>query len=679
MKIYYRKEIDGLRALAVIPVVFYHAGFEIFSGGFIGVDVFFVISGYLITNIIYDELIKKKFTLKNFYERRARRILPALFTVIIFSSILAFLIMTKSEINSYFRSIIATLFFFSNFHFWKNAPYFSSEVDLQPLIHTWSLSIEEQFYIVFPLFLIISFKFFKRLLLPLILIFLSISLYFCILLSFKTGGNLNFYFTLSRGWELLTGALISILSFKGYLKNSNKILSELFSILGLFLIFIPIFFLNKQSTFPGLSTLFPVIGTSLIIIFSKENSFTKKILSNKFFVFVGLISYSFYLWHQPLLAFGNLFFENFNFKLKLISITIAFILSYLSWNFIEKVFRNKKIINIKFLIKSTISYMVVFLIFSLLCLNVFNKNSFNSTESKLAKLLKNNNSIYSMNMDERQFIKNRIIFEEDNPEVIVIGSSRLMQVSNDTLNKKTLNLSVSGANMEDQIAITELALEKFKPNFIILGADPWLFNKFNYESRWKSLSKEYFKSIYNIYNTSSRKNFNNSITNKEKENNFIINIYEKVNIRKLDLIVNANAPLPKMIIKKDGSRIYSEKDKLKNIQPKIIDRSMYKYQFSNKRYKTYTDFLNYLTNSREVNVKIILTPYHHESYILTLKNKPEYKFIEEKFTDLRFKNIISVLGSYDPKKTFCKTNEFYDAEHPKGSCMQKILSPNFNK
>ena len=254
-----------------------------------------------------------------------------------------------------------------------------------------------------------------------------------------------------------------------------------------------------------------------------------------------------------------------------------------------------------------------------------------------------------------------------------------MQVSNDTLNKKTLNLSVSGANMEDQIAITELALEKFKPNFIILGADPWLFNKINYESRWKSLSKEYFKSIYNIYNTSSRKNLNNSISSKEKEKNFINNIYEKVNIRKLDLIVNENAPLPKMIIKKDGSRVYSDKDKLKNIQPKIIDRSMYKYQFSNKRYKTYTDFLNYLTNSRGVNVKIILSPYHHESYILTLKNKPEYKFIEEKFIDLKFKNIISVLGSYDPKKTFCKTNEFYDAEHPNGSCMQKILSHNFSK
>ena len=147
----YRKDIDGLRALAVLPVIFYHAGFKLFSGGFVGVDIFFVISGYLITNIILKDLSEKKFSIINFYERRARRILPALFTVILATSLLSYIFLTKSELGFYFQSVIATVFFFSNFYFWKNAPYFNSESELQPLLHTWSLSIEEQFYIVFPI------------------------------------------------------------------------------------------------------------------------------------------------------------------------------------------------------------------------------------------------------------------------------------------------------------------------------------------------------------------------------------------------------------------------------------------------------------------------------------------------------------------------------------------------
>ena len=154
MNFKYRGEIDGLRAIAVIPVVFFHAGFDLFSGGYVGVDVFFVISGYLITTIIFKELENKTFSLANFYERRARRILPALIFVIIITTILSFVFLTKSELSGYFRSIIATLLFFSNFYFWKTSPYFSAESDLEPLLHTWSLSIEEQFYVVFPLLMI---------------------------------------------------------------------------------------------------------------------------------------------------------------------------------------------------------------------------------------------------------------------------------------------------------------------------------------------------------------------------------------------------------------------------------------------------------------------------------------------------------------------------------------------
>ena len=158
----YRSEIDGLRALAVLPVVFYHAGFELFSGGYVGVDVFFVISGYLITSIILRELNDNTFSLKSFYERRARRILPALTFIIIVSSFFAFIFLTKSELVGYFQSVKAVLLFFSNFYFWKSTPYFKADADLEPLLHTWSLSIEEQFYIVFPITLLFLYKFYKN-------------------------------------------------------------------------------------------------------------------------------------------------------------------------------------------------------------------------------------------------------------------------------------------------------------------------------------------------------------------------------------------------------------------------------------------------------------------------------------------------------------------------------------
>ena len=188
----YRSEIDGLRAIAVIPVVFFHAGFNFFSGGYVGVDVFLVISGYLITTIILRELESKTFSIANFYERRARRILPALVFVIIITSILSFIFLTKSELSGYFRSVIATLLFYSNFYFWKTSPYFRSESDLEPLLHTWSLSIEEQFYLLFPLLLIFSFKYLKKYIFFLFSLGFILSFLLCQFLALKTSGNFNF-------------------------------------------------------------------------------------------------------------------------------------------------------------------------------------------------------------------------------------------------------------------------------------------------------------------------------------------------------------------------------------------------------------------------------------------------------------------------------------------------------
>ena len=224
----YKPQIDGLRALAVLPVIFFHAGFDLFKGGFIGVDIFFVISGYLITNLILKDLSEKKFSIFDFYIRRSRRILPALFVVTFFSTIVAIFLMTSEELKFFSKQSISVVLFLSNFFFWKNTGYFDPNSDLQPLLHTWSLGVEEQYYIFFPIFLILIWNFFRKKLIisliTIILISLAISQfggnfkiqnftnnYPFFKLPFEffwQAGSGNFYLPFGRIWELALGAVL---------------------------------------------------------------------------------------------------------------------------------------------------------------------------------------------------------------------------------------------------------------------------------------------------------------------------------------------------------------------------------------------------------------------------------------------------------------------------------------
>ena len=676
MIIKYRPEIDGLRALAVIPVIFFHAGFSFLSGGFVGVDVFFVISGYLITSIIIKELNNNKFSIKRFYERRARRILPALIFVILISSIISFIFLTKSELGSYFKSVIATLLFFSNFYFYKTTPYFQSESDLEPLIHTWSLSIEEQFYIIFPITLLLFHKFFKRYIFLMLIFGFVASLFICQFLALKTGGTLNFYFTFSRVWELALGAICSyILIYKNL--SYSTLIKNLLSTIGVILITFSIFFFSRQTVFPSFYTLVPTIGTSLIILFADRDTFINKILSIKFLVSIGLISYSLYLWHQPLLAFGKIFLDNLSIINKLILIFLSILMSIFSYFFIEKIFRDKNKIDFKFFFKTITITSIFLVLFSHISYNFF--SSKNSTEAHLAKLLVNKDAVFSTKMDERQFIKNRIIYENLKPKVLVIGSSRIMQISNDNFNKQILNLGVSGASVEDHIAITLMALEKFNVDTILLGADPWLFNDFANQLRWKSISKEYKNSLKSIqfkskdYNIIENKNHREIHFFHER---FLEKLYVFFNIRKLDLELKKNQinNLTKQVILRDGKRIYSNKTYEEKIKANVIEYSMYQYKFSDEYYEIYKSFIEHLTNVHSKEVILVLPPYYLPSYKLTIQEKPFYFDLESKFKKLSKETNIKIIGSYDASSVSCDDNEFYDYMHPKNSCMKKITN-----
>ena len=216
----------------------------------------------------------------------------------------------------------------------------------------------------------------------------------------------------------------------------------------------------------------------------------------------------------------------------------------------------------------------------------------------MAKKLSEEPFIFSNRVDERQFIKNRIIFENNEIDALIVGSSRLMQVSNKIYKRKLLNLSVSGASLEDQITITEMALEKFDPEKIILGADPWLFNKFNGQNRWKSISDEYYQTLKNIEDFEKSKKLLDLNFEQENKNpfvNLINQIYENINLRNLKLVpLNENNQL-KQIIRNDGSRIYSKKDTSHKVISQVINYSMEKYYFSDEKFKLYEKFINYLS------------------------------------------------------------------------------------
>jgi peptidoglycan/LPS O-acetylase OafA/YrhL len=337
----YRREIDGLRALAVIPVILFHAGFRAFSGGFVGVDIFFVISGYLITTIILAEKQAGKFTIINFYERRARRVLPALFVVIFACLPFAWLWLLPQSMKSFSQSLVAVSVFSSNILFWRSSGYFETAAELKPLLHTWSLAVEEQYYLLFPVFIVLAWRFGKRWILKMLAIIAVVSL---VLAQWGSAAKPAFTFFMlpARGWEILMGAFAAF-----YLHNKNRTrnqsISQLASAIGLLLICIAILLYDKNTPFPSVYTLIPTVGAALIILFSDQQTLVGRLLGSEGLVGVGLVSYSAYLWHQPLFVFARHRNVEDLSDLVLFALCIAtFVLAYFSWRYVETPFRNKQ-------------------------------------------------------------------------------------------------------------------------------------------------------------------------------------------------------------------------------------------------------------------------------------------------------------------------------------------------
>jgi peptidoglycan/LPS O-acetylase OafA/YrhL len=339
----YRREVDGLRAIAIVPVLFFHAGFEWWSGGYVGVDVFFVISGYLITSLIFAERKAGRFSIVSFYERRARRILPALFVVMLACVPPALIWMTPERLENFGQSLVAVSLFANNILLSITSGYFDLAADEKPLLHTWSLAVEEQYYVVFPVLLTACWSLGRRWLVSLIgaiaLLSLGLSEW-----GWRNDPEANFYLVQYRAWELLLGVLVAFAHDSGWQTDLVRPgVRESLAFIGISLVVASVFLFDSQTPFPSLYGLVPTLGTALVLLAADERTWVARALSTRPFVAIGLISYSLYLWHQPLLAFARIMSDGVPPKSLMLSLLlVAAVLAVLSWKFVEMPWRNRK-------------------------------------------------------------------------------------------------------------------------------------------------------------------------------------------------------------------------------------------------------------------------------------------------------------------------------------------------
>jgi peptidoglycan/LPS O-acetylase OafA/YrhL len=347
----YRADIDGLRAVAVLSVLAFHIHLRGIQGGFVGVDVFFVISGYLISSIVFTEIAESRYSVIGFYERRIRRIFPALFAMLAVVSAVAVIYLLPAELVSYSKSMLAATASASNFYFWQHSGYFDSPTSY-PLLHTWSLAVEEQFYILFPLFLVLVRKFFpNRLRLSVIVLFCASLIASAVVVSHNR--ETAFYMIYTRAWELLLGTLLSLGMFPRLQSAWQRNLATL---TGIGLIAFSILAYTEQTLFPGLSALAPCVGSALIIGAGESgSSAVGKILSWRPVVFVGLISYSLYLWHWPIIVLQQMgvfigassipsprlaaLLSGHRLDM-LVEVVLSMFFGILSWRYVERPFRS---------------------------------------------------------------------------------------------------------------------------------------------------------------------------------------------------------------------------------------------------------------------------------------------------------------------------------------------------
>lgn len=355
----YQPEVDGLRALAVTLVVLFHTNMPLFEGGFIGVDIFFVITGYLMTRLICQCLSEDNFVILNFYFKRIRRIVPSMLIMILIFTPLSFLLLTPMDFENFSESLIASTAFLANIYYYRNGNYFDVNLANYPLLHLWSISLEAQYYVIFPAILLIINKITRKVIFKAItmVMFIIISL---VVLQFDLISDKSAFFLLTgRFWEFAIGSLAAFYVAR---KNSEINNSSIYCLVGLALIIVPIFTTNN-SKWPDLLTLAPTVGSALIIIFANSKNFTGKLLGSKVLSGLGKLSYSLFLFHYPIFVLARVYSKSNLAALEYFFLTIlSLIMAYFSFKYIENPFRKSTIVSAKTFFIYTISCVLAVLI-----------------------------------------------------------------------------------------------------------------------------------------------------------------------------------------------------------------------------------------------------------------------------------------------------------------------------
>jgi peptidoglycan/LPS O-acetylase OafA/YrhL len=434
----YRQEIDGLRAIAVLPVILFHAGFGIFKGGFIGVDVFFVISGYLITNIMMIKMEQRTFSIANFYESRARRIFPALFLVMFVCLLLGYFSLMPDEYKNFGQSLVATTLFANNILLPLTSGYWSLASEFKPLLHTWSLGVEEQYYAIIPLIFFAAWKTSKKLIPFLLWIFFIASFLFANWLAQNTSPEWAFFLLPTRIWEIALGSIAALCT-QPIESNKNSKLYGILSLIGLLLVMLSFFYFDRSMLAPSYIFIVPTFGTVLIITFCRPGSLSYLFLTNKPLVFLGLLSYSLYLWHQPVFAFLRIFSrEEPSEILFLIFLPLIFVLSFFTWKFVETPFRDKNVVRNS-----------VFFVFSgLACIFFISSGIFLNKTYGLASRVFDGNT-FVQDMDKRIYNEKAFSYKSDSfsldqrKKILIVGNSfarDFVNITTESFNLKNVEI-----------------------------------------------------------------------------------------------------------------------------------------------------------------------------------------------------------------------------------------------
>ena len=597
MKLTYRPEIDGLRAIAVSVVILYHAqlsifGHQPFQGGFIGVDIFFVISGYLITSIILKELVTTgSFSIKYFYERRIRRILPVLLFVILVSLPFGWKYLLPSSYIDFSRSILYSLGFSSNFYFYYSGQTYGAVSGLlKPFLHTWSLSVEEQYYVLFPIILLLTFRYFRKYLILILILGFIVSLGFADWTS-RNYQSASFYFIHTRMWELLAGSILAYLEITKGHRSKNQTLNLILPTIGMLLIGHSVLFFNDEMIHPSFFTLSPIVGVCFIIWFSDKKELITKIFSTKLFVGIGLISYSLYLWHYPIFAFHRYTFAKNSLYVEILIILSLFIISFISYFFIEKKFRNSKF---KF---NKILNILIFFIF-IICLNC--------TYIIFKKGFPEKGIIDRINLDFNYYVEEILNWQEqninknidDNKEIItIIGDSHavnfaLLFQTNPELfsNFKFVPIRINKFNeiMNSKNKTADEAVLIDKSNIVIFSFDYTEPEFVEVENTIKLILEKTNKKIILTTNNPVFKLFGSRFTDIDF---FLLNNKRKPNKQELIILEKEYFSFLK------SNKIYLQNnDRLQNLSKKynlkLLNKSLYQCDDIKKRCEVFTNNYN---------------------------------------------------------------------------------------